>query len=207
MEQRDRALGTAKLGSGTGTCGEQRGARKTGCRGMRKEKGGAGSEPGGAQACGEKFRIAASLRPAPPGHSPTVWAWNLSRHPEMQRGDAGGHRTAGGDPQPKGSSLRTMLPPGTPSTHPNCARKGGETRSNRRSRAKAFWRLSRSLWLETRRIRRLLPARLPSLPGFLPPGLTAIPAASPPLREHPESWGRKTGPPARGQAWGVESSP
>lgn len=114
--------------AGQGHAGNSGEPGKPGARGVRKEKGGAGSEPGGTQACGKEFRIAASLCQARPGHSPTVWAWNLSRHPGMQRGDAGGHCTAGGTRTQRAGNLRTMLPlsspgaPGTPSTHPNCAR-------------------------------------------------------------------------------------
>lgn len=86
--------------------------------------------------------------------------------------------------------------------------------SNSQSRAKALWRLSRSLRSETRRSQWLLPgssSSAPLLAGVSPsgaaPGPAAIPAASPLLQEHPESRGRRTcalapqhaatGPPAR----------
>lgn len=102
-----------KLGWGTGTgagcsqAGQQdegmrgaAGSREIRVPGVRKGKEGDRSEPGWTQACGEEFRIAASLHLASPGRSRAVWPWNLSRHRGMRQGDAGGHRVAGGDPQP-----------------------------------------------------------------------------------------------------------
>lgn len=95
------------MGAGCSQAGQQdegmrgaAGSREIRVPGVRKGKEGDRSEPGWTQACGEEFRIAASLHLASPGRSRAVWPWNLSRHRGMRQGDAGGHRVAGGDPQP-----------------------------------------------------------------------------------------------------------
>lgn len=116
-EQRGRALGAAKPGSGTGACGEQQGARETR---VRKGQGGDGSKLGWNQAC-EEFRIAASLHPAPLAE-PCGLGLEPQPAPREAAGQCWGAPCGRGGPAPLGGLAARTSPHGhAPQDSGGCA--------------------------------------------------------------------------------------